>query len=154
MHCQRDSFEGVRLIVIIINIKGESQVKRIIAMVVALIGVAILVMGIVFEFQSSSGKKTVADEIAPVALSNLDAKYDAVKAAQEAKMAAEEPNIQAGLAAPSVTYSYLSAQRALLGMAKSNINLSKFVMMTGTVDIVLGLGLILAGTALYIKQTE
>jgi type II secretory pathway pseudopilin PulG len=153
MHCQRDSSKGVMLIVIIIKIKGEGQVKRIIAMVVALIGVAILVMGIVFEFQSNTGKQSVADEIAPIALADLNAKYDQVKAGYMQYATAEEPKIKTGTP-PSAMYDYVSAQRALLGMAKSNIATSKFVMMTGTVDIVLGLGLILAGTALYLKPTE
>ena len=125
--------------------------KRVIAMVVALIGVAILVMGIIFEFQAATAKQTVADEINPIALSDLNAKYDAVKAKQIQVMTAEEPNIQAGKAAPSVTYDYLSAQRALLGLAKSNIATAKFVMMSGTLDIVLGIGLILTGMVLYMK---
>ena len=125
--------------------------KRVIAMVVALIGVAILVMGIIFEFQAATAKQTVADEINPIALSDLNAKYDAVKAKQIQVMTAEEPNIQAGKAPPSVTYDYLSAQRALLGLAKSNIATAKFVMMSATVDIVLGIGLILTGMVLYMK---
>jgi hypothetical protein len=81
----------------------------------------------------------------------LNAKYDTVKAAQEAQAAKEEPGIQAGQAAPSVMYNYLSSQRALLGSAKSNVALSGFVMMSGTVDIVLGIGLMLIGLALYMK---
>jgi hypothetical protein len=48
-------------------------------------------------------------------------------------------------------YNYLSSQRALLGSAKSNVALSGFVMMSGTVDIVLGVGLMLIGLALYMK---
>jgi hypothetical protein len=133
------------------NIKGEGKVKRFYGIIVALIGVAILVMGIVFALQANTGKKTVADEISPIALSGLNAKYDTVKAAQEAQAAKEEPGIQAGQAAPSVMYNYLSSQRALLGSAKSNVALSGFVMMSGTVDIVLGVGLMLIGLALYMK---
>ena len=128
--------------------------KRVIGMVVALIGVAILVMGIVFEFQASTAKQKVADEISPIALSDLNAKYDIVKAGQEKYMALEEPKIQANppQAAPSVTYDYLSAQRGLLGLAKSNIETAKFVMMSGIVDIILGIGLILVGVAFYKKK--
>jgi hypothetical protein len=131
--------------------KGEGTMKRIFSLVVALIGIAILVMGIVFMLQANTGKKTVADEISPIALSDLNAKYNTVEAAQEAQMAKEEPGIQAGQALPSAMYNYLSSQRALLGLAKSNMALSGFVMMSGTVDIVLGIGLILAGLALYMK---
>ena len=128
--------------------------KRFYGIIVALIGVAILVMGIVFMLQSNTGKKTVADEISPIALSDLNAKYNTVEAAQEAQMAKEEPGIQAGQAAPSAMYNYLSSQRALLGLAKSNVGLSGFVMMSGTVDIILGIGLALIGVVLYMKPKE
>jgi len=134
-----------------INIKGEGTVKRFYAMIVALIGVAILAMGIIFVMQANTAKQTVADEISPIPLSGLNAQYDAIKTAQEQYMAAEGANVQAGKAAPSAGYNYTSAQRALLGLAKSNIGTSGFVMMSGIVDIVLGLGLILTGTMLYMK---
>jgi uncharacterized membrane protein len=126
-------------------------VKRFYAVLVALIGVAILAMGIVFIMQSNTGKQTVADEISPITLSDLNAKYDAVKAKQQAAMIAEEPNIQAGKAAPSVLYDYLSAQRGLLGLAKSNMSLAGFVLMNGVVEVVLGIGLIFTGMLLYMK---
>ena len=45
--------------------------KRFYGIIVALIGVAILAMGIVFLAQANTAKKTVADEISPVTLSNL-----------------------------------------------------------------------------------
>jgi uncharacterized membrane protein len=128
-------------------------VKRFYGIIVALIGVAILVMGVVFMMQANTAKKTVADQIAPVTLSNLNTTYNSVEAAQEKLMAAEEPGIQAGQAAPSAMYNYFSAQRALLGLAKSNVGTSGFVMMSGTVDIILGIGLILAGLALYMKPS-
>jgi uncharacterized membrane protein len=127
--------------------------KRFYGIIVALIGVAILAMGIVFLTQANTAKNTVADEISPITLSNLNAQYNTVEAAQEKQMAAEEPGIQAGQAAPSSMYNYLSAQRALLGLAKSNVGTSGFVMMSGTVDIVLGIGLILVGMALYMKPS-
>jgi hypothetical protein len=122
-------------------------------MVVALIGVAILVMGIVFITQANTAKKTVADQVAPIAVADVNAKYDAVSTAYNQAMAAEEPNIQAGKAAPSAIYDYYSAQRALLGLAKANLGTAGFVLMTGVVDIILGLGLVLAGMALYMKPT-
>ena len=125
--------------------------KRFYGIIIALIGVAILAMGIVFELQANTAKQTVAGEISPITLSNLNTTYDQVKTGQEQYMAAEEPKIQAKQAAPSATYNYYSAQRALLGLAKSNIGTSGFVMMSGIVDIVLGLGLILTGTMLYMK---
>jgi uncharacterized membrane protein len=135
------------------RIKGEVIVKKVIGMVVSLIGVAILAMGIVFEFQAATAKQAVTDEIAPIALADLNAKYDAVKAGQQQYMAKEEPGIQAKTSQPSVVYDYYSAQRALLGLAKSNIATAKFVMMSATVDIVLGIGLILTGMVLYMKPS-
>ena len=128
--------------------------KRFYGIIVALIGVAILAMGIVFLTQANTAKNTVADEISPITLSNLNAQSNTVEAAQEKQMAAEEPGIQAGQAQPSAMYNYLSAQRSLLGLAKSNVGMSGFVMMSGTVDIVLGIGLILVGLALYMKPTD
>ena len=125
--------------------------KKVIAMVVALIGVAILVMGIVFITQANTAKKTVADQVAPIAVADVNAKYDAFTAGYNQKMAEEQPNITAGKAAPSAVYDYYGAQRALLGLAKSNLGTAGFVLMTGVVDIVLGLGLILTGMVLYMK---
>jgi len=127
--------------------------KRFIGMVVALIGIATLVFGIIFIIQSNTGKQTVADEVKPIALSDVNPKYDAVSASQTQLMAAEEPKIQSGQAQPSAMYNYLSAQRALLGLAKANIGLTGFVMMSGTVDIILGIALILMGMTLFMKQT-
>jgi hypothetical protein len=91
--------------------------------------------------------------VKPIALSDVNPKYDAVSASQTQLMAAEEPKIQAGQAQPSAMYNYLSAQRALLGLAKANIGLTGFVMMSGTVDIILGIALILMGMTLFMKQT-
>jgi hypothetical protein len=69
-------------------------------------------------------------------------KYDAIKTA-------EEPKIQAGQAAASDTYNYLSAQRALLGLAKSNIGIAGLVKSIGIVNIILGIGLILTCVAFF-----
>jgi uncharacterized membrane protein len=126
-------------------------VKQIMALVVALIGVAIMVMGILFMMQANTGKQQVADEITPVTLSNLNATYDKVKTGYDQYAALEGAKVQAGQAHPSVEYDYYSAQRALLGIAKSNIAMSGFVLMSGVVEIVLGFGLVLAGLVLYMK---
>ena len=66
-------------------------------------------------------------------------------------MAQEEPAIQGGTAAASATYNYLSAQRALLGLAKANVGNVNAVMMNGIVDIILGLGLVLTGFVTFKK---
>ena len=126
--------------------------KRIIGMVVTILGVASLVMGIMFFMQAGSSKQEIADDIAPVLISEVNAKYDAVRLKQIAQMATEEPKIQAGQALPSDMYNYLSAQRALLGMAKSNLNVVKALQISGIIDIVVGCGLALAGVALLRKE--
>ena len=121
------------------------------AIVVAVLGVISLVFGIIFITQASSAEKEIASEIQPVKIAEVDAKYDAVKAKQIALMTAEEPNIQAGKAAPTATYSYLTAQRASLALAKTNIGLAGFVRTSGIMGIIVGAGLILAGLGLFKK---
>ena len=65
--------------------------------------------------------------------------------------AAEEPNIQAEQAAPSARYNYLTIQRTALGLARTNVGLAAFVRTSGIIDIIVGLGLILAGVGLFKK---
>ncbi len=127
---------------------------RIIAAVILLLGLASLVLGIIFIFQADSAKQEIADQIQPLQLSEVDGKYDDVVAKQTAIKAAEEPNIQTGRAAPSAMYNYLSAQRASLSLARSNIGTADFVQTTGIVNIVIGAGLILTGIALFLNRTS
>ena len=126
--------------------------KRIIGMVIAILGVASLVMGIMFFMQAGSSKQEITDDIAPVLISEVNAKYDLVRTKQIAIMATEEPKIQAGQALPSDLYNYLSAQRALLGVAKSNLKVVGALQTSGIIDIVVGCGLGLAGVALLRKE--
>jgi hypothetical protein len=67
-------------------------------------------------------------------------------------MAAEEPNIQAGKAAPSAMYNYLTVQRTGLGLARTNVGLVGFIRMGGIIDVILGLGLVLIGAAAPAKS--
>src|SRR4030042_806344 len=127
---------------------------RVFAMIVIILGLAGLVFGILFIPQASSAEQEIADSIAPLTFSEVDAKYDAVAAKYNAVKAAEEPGIQGGTAAPSATYNYLSAQRALLGLAKANIGVAKFVRLSGVVNIILGLGLILGGFTFLRKSVN
>jgi len=116
-----------------------------------LLGVACLVFGIIFITQASSAEKEIASEIQPVKIAEVDAKYDAVKPKQIALMMTEEPNIQAGKAAPTATYIYLTAQRTSLALAKTNIGLAGFVRTSGIIGIIIGAGLILTGLGLFKK---
>jgi hypothetical protein len=116
---------------------------------VAIIGVVCIVAGTMFIMQASSKQQEVAGEIAPLKIEQVDAKYAAVKAAQITYATAEEPKIQAGQAAPSVMYDYLSAQRALLGLAKSNLNVVEFVRFIGILNIIVGLGFLIVSVGLF-----
>jgi hypothetical protein len=125
---------------------------RVLAVIVIILGLAGLVFGILFIPQASSGEKEIADSVAPLTLDQVDAKYDAVSTQFDKVMMAEEPQIQAGKAAPSAMYNYLSAQRALLGLAKANVGTTQNVRVNGIIDIILGLGLVLAGVVLLRKN--
>jgi hypothetical protein len=125
---------------------------RALAVIVIILGLAALVFGILFIPQASSAEKQIADSVAPLTLDQVDAKYDAVAVKYDALKAAEEPQIQAKTAAPTINYVYLSAQRALLGLAKSNIGTAKFVRLNGLIDILVGLGLVLSGLVLLRKS--
>lgn len=126
---------------------------RLCSIVVSLVGVVALVFGIIFITQAGSSAQEVADSIQPVTLAELDDKFEAVKVSQTAMRAAEEPQIQAGTAAPSSTYNYLTIQRAALGLARTNVGLAGFVRTAGILDILVGIGLVLAGVGLF-KQSQ
>src|SRR4030042_7157730 len=113
----------------------------ILALVALILGLAALVFGVVFIFQASSSDKEIANSIAPLKLNEVNAKYDAVATKYNAIKMAEEPNIQAGQALPTAMYNYLSSQRALLGLAKSNIGTVKAIRINGIVDIMVGVSL-------------
>jgi len=114
-----------------------------------LVGVVALVFGIIFITQAGSSAQEVADSIQPVTLAELDGTYETVKAKQIAIRAAEEPQLQAGTAAPSSTYNYLTIQRSSLGLARTNVGLAGFVRTSGILDILVGIGLVLAGVGLF-----
>ncbi len=121
------------------------------AIVVVVLGVAGLVFGIIFIAQAGSAEQEIAEEIQPLTIGEVDARYEAVKTSQMALAMAEEPGIQAGTAVPSTMYNYLTVQRTSLGLARANIGLASFVRMNGIIDIIVGLGLILAGVGLFKK---
>jgi hypothetical protein len=123
------------------------------AILVMVTGVVALIFGIIFIPQASSAEKEIADSITPLALSEVDAKYDAVSTSQQQMRAAEEPGIQAGTAAPSAMYNYLTIQRTSLGLTRSNIGFASFLRTTGIIYIIVGLGLILAGAGLFRRSS-
>lgn len=125
---------------------------RIIAIIVAILGLVGLVFGIMFVLQAGSAEQAVSTEIQPLKIADVNSKYDDVKAKQMSLAATEEPQIQAGKVAPSAMYTYLTVQRTSLGLAKTNIGLAAFVRTCGIIEIIIGLGLILAGI-LFLKKT-
>jgi predicted PurR-regulated permease PerM len=127
---------------------------RVLAVVIIILGLASLVLGIIFIPQAASGRQQIADSIAPLTLDKLNAQYDKVSAAFDQFMAQEEPKIQAQQAQPSAMYNYLSAQRAMLGLAKANVGTVNNVRINGIVDIVLGVGFVLIGIVLFRKKAS
>jgi hypothetical protein len=125
---------------------------RVLAVIVIILGLASIVLGILFIPQANSGQEEIKESIAPLTLSQIDTKYDEASAKYDALKAAEEPGIQAKTAAPSISYVYVSAQRALLAVAKANYGTVKVVRMMGIVDIAIGLGLVLGGFVLLRKN--
>jgi len=122
---------------------------RLFSIFVSLIGVITLVFGVVFITQAGSSEQEVAVSIQPITLEELDGTYESVKTQQMAMRAAEEPQIQAGTAAPSSTYNYLTIQRSSLGLARTNIGLAALVRTNGIIDAIIGLGLVMAGFSLF-----
>jgi hypothetical protein len=126
---------------------------RILGVIVLILGLASLVLGVMFIPQASSGQNEIVTSIAPLQASEVEGKYDAVSAKYNQVKAAEEPAIQGGTAGPSALYNYLSAQRALLGLAKANLATVKIVRTMGIVDIVIGVSLVLAGFVMFRKNS-
>jgi hypothetical protein len=122
------------------------------AMLIGILGVAVLVFGIIFIVRAGSGEQQISNEIQPLKIEEVNAKYDSVKAKQIEIAKSEEPQIQAGKAAPSAMYNYLSVQKATLGVVKANITLAGFVRLVGILSIIAGLGLALAGVGLFRKK--
>ena len=126
--------------------------KRLSAIIIVVLGLVGLVFGIMFIAQAGSAEQEIANEIRPLTIAEVDAKYETVKTKQMTIAATEEPQIQAGQAAPSTTYNYLTIQRTSLGLTRTNIGLAAFVRSSGIIDIIVGLGLILAGMGLLKKS--
>ena len=119
---------------------------RVISVIVVILGLASLVLGVLFIVQAASAEQEVADSIAPLPLDQLDAQYDAVTAQYNQAKAAGAP--------PSIDFNYLYGNKVGLGLARSNVGTASFVQTTGIINIILGLGLILAGLALLRKASS
>ena len=126
---------------------------RAIAIIVMILGLASLAFGVVFIMQASSAETQIAESIQPLKLADVDSRYEDVKAKQTAIKMAEEPQIQAGQAQPSAMYNYLTIQRTGLGKTRAEIGMVSFTRMSGTINIIVGAGMILAGVGLLRKAS-
>ena len=132
--------------------KGDSRVGlvRWMALLVVLLGVVSLVLGVALMGSAGSAKGQLAEDLKPLlTLDQVQARYDSVKPKQIAIAQAEEPNIQAGKAAPSTLYTYLTVSRAGLGLTRASLGLISLVRITGIMSLVSGIALVLAGLGLY-----
>ena len=120
------------------------------ALIVVLLGVVSLVLGVALMGSAGSAKGQLAEDLKPLlTLDQVQARYDSVKPKQIAVAQAEEPNIQAGKAAPSTLYTYLTVSRAGLGLTRASLGLISLVRITGIMSLVSGIALVLAGLGLY-----
>jgi len=124
---------------------------RVMAIIIVILGLASLVLGILFITEASSAEDEIAESIAPLPLDGVDSRYEDVKAQQSAMRAVEGPAIQSG-ADPSAMYNYLTIQRTSLGLTRSQIGLASLTRTSGIINIIVGLGLILAGVGLFKKS--
>ena len=108
------------------------------AFFIAIVGVVCLVFGIMGIIEAGNSEQEVADEIAPITLSTLDATYDQISAAYSAVRGTDTPE-----------ESVLLGKKTSLGLARSNIGTIKFVRNTSILEIVLGAGLVLASVGLF-----
>jgi hypothetical protein len=125
---------------------------RLIAIFIIILGLAGLVLGVVFITQATSAEKQVLDSIAPLTLSDINPKYDAVSATFKQMLPVQQKIASNTASAQEMDQlNYVSSQRALLGLAKSNAGLAMFIRLNGITVIVLGIGMGLAGFALLKK---
>lgn len=117
------------------------------AIIVVILGLASIVMGIIFVLNSGTARDEVAESIAPVTLADLDGRYDQVKSAQMQTAQAEGAAIQQGN--PSSTYVWLTLQRTSLGLARSNVGIADLTMIMGYLNIVIGIGLIIVSLGMF-----
>ena len=125
---------------------------RVIAIIIMILGLASLAFGVVFIMEASDAEDEIAESIDPLPLDDVDDRYDEVKAQQSVMRAMVTPAIQAGEDPPAM-YNYLTIQRTSLGLTRSQIGLANLTRTMGIINIVIGAGLILAGTGLLKKSS-
>jgi hypothetical protein len=111
---------------------------RILALVTLILGLAAIVLGVVFMMNSGSGNDEIATSVAPLTLDQVEPTYIQLVAA-----VSQAPNDAA-----------LFGKKTALGLAKANIANMKILNLNGIVDIIVGLGLLLTGIALFSKKAS
>jgi hypothetical protein len=114
---------------------------RILALVTLVLGLAAMVLGVIFIMNANSGNDEIATSVAPLTLDQVEPTYDQIFA-QVKQVPQTDPS-----------YLTLAGQRTSLGLAKANIANMKILRLNGIVDIAVGLGLVLAGIALYARKS-
>jgi hypothetical protein len=89
-----------------------------------------------FILQANTSQQKVADELAPIQISEVNAKYGQVSGALKA---ATDP----------AQITSLTLTKTSLGLAKSNIGTIKFLQNSGIVNIIIGVGFLLISTGLF-----
>jgi hypothetical protein len=115
---------------------------RILALVTLILGLAAIVLGVVFMLNASSGNDEIAESVAPLTLYQVEPTYDQI-VAQVKLVPQTDPS-----------YLMLSGQRTSLGLAKANIASMKILRLNGLVDIIVGLGLAITGIMLFAKKAS
>ena len=120
--------------------------KKIRDAILVLIGVACIVFGVMFIMKAGESRQAVVDELATsaVTLDTLNDKYDAAKAGLAQALAAG--------AAGTESAQSIGWQKASLGLAKSNVGTIDFIQNSGILTIVIGVGFVLAGAGLVMKD--
>jgi hypothetical protein len=126
---------------------------RAIAVIVAVIGVFTLAIGIVFIFQAASAEKTIADQLndglRPMVISQVEGAYD--------NASNQMVQMKAGVSSGQVNMNdYLNVvnQRTALGLTRSNLGIAQFTRITGIINVVLGVFLVLVALALLSARTR
>ena len=112
--------------------------KKISAYLVALIGVAAIIFGVLFLMGAGDSQDVLAGELAPVTISQVDATYD---------------QVSAGVKANPQDVS-LALKKASLGLAKSNLGLIDFVRKSSYLTIAMGVGMVLIGLSMAMMKEK
>jgi hypothetical protein len=128
---------------------------RVIAVLIAVIGVFTLASGIVLITQAASAEQTISDQLQtglqPLQIGDVQAKYDEVTA-QMVQMKQSELQQMAAGKPMSSTYLTVVNQRTALGLSRSNIGMAQATRMNGIIDLVVGVSLVLAGLVLLSRR--